>query len=86
MSELSSNQNFTANNLGLDESPAIDEKATHFEINLQKHTKELKECQAEHKLSSCLPCEQLLKCKKRNDYVKAAFDKMCQGEDRGFIF
>lgn len=90
MPTLNSNENFKANHnssLNINEpESAIDEKAKYFSLDLENKTKELKQCQAEHNLNSCLPCSQLLACKKRNAYVKAAFDKMCQGEDRGFIF
>lgn len=90
MPTLNSNENFKANqnsSLNINElESAIDEKAKYFSLDLENKTKELKQCQAEHNLNSCLPCSQLLACKKRNAYVKAAFDKMCQGEDRGFIF
>lgn len=90
MPTLNSNENFKANqnsSLNINEpESAIDEKAKYFSLDLENKTKELKQCQAEHNLNSCLPCSQLLACKRRNAYVKAAFDKMCQGEDRGFIF
>lgn len=90
MPTLNPNENFKANqngSLNINEpESAIDEKAKYFSLDLENKTKELKQCQAEHNLNSCLPCSQLLACKKRNAYVKAAFDKMCQGEDRGFIF
>lgn len=90
MPTLNSNENFKANqnsSLNINEpESAIDEKAKYFSLDLENKTKELKQCQAEHNLNSCLPCSQLLTCKRRNAYVKAAFDKMCQGEDRGFIF
>lgn len=90
MPTLNSNENFKANqnsSLNINElENAIDEKAKYFSLDLENKTKELKQCQAEHNLNSCLPCSQLLACKRRNAYVKAAFDKMCQGEDRGFIF
>ena len=90
MPTLNSNEIFKANqnsSLNINEpESAIDEKAKYFSLDLENKTKELKQCQAEHNLNSCLPCSQLLACKKRNAYVKAAFDKMCQGEDRGFIF
>lgn len=90
MPTLNSNENFKVNqnsSLNINEpESAIDEKAKYFSLDLENKTKELKQCQAEHNLNSCLPCSQLLACKKRNAYVKAAFDKMCQGEDRGFIF
>lgn len=90
MPTLNSNENFKANqnsSLNINEpESAIDEKAKYFSLDLENKTKKLKQCQAEHNLNSCLPCSQLLACKKRNAYVKAAFDKMCQGEDRGFIF
>lgn len=92
MPTLNSNENFKANqnsslNINeLENASQLDEKAKYFSLDLENKTKELKQCQVEHNLNSCLPCSQLLACKKRNAYVKAAFDKMCQGEDRGFIF
>ena len=60
MPTLNSNENFKANqnsSLNINEpESAIDEKAKYFSLDLENKTKELKQCQAEHNLNSCLPC------------------------------
>ena len=57
-----------------------------FRLDLEDKTRILKQCHADHNASSCMPCESFFECEKRKAYVKAAFDKMCLGEDKGFIF
>ena len=58
-----------------------------FIIELENKIKALKECQ-NTKLGkeSCFGCEDFFVCDLRHAYVKAAYDKMCEGEDKGFAF
>lgn len=58
-----------------------------FIIELENKTKALKECQNTRQgKESCLGCEMIFECELRHAYVKAAYDKMCEGEDKGFAF
>lgn len=57
-----------------------------FVIELENKTKALKECQSAKGFSSCMGCEQIFSCDLRHSYVKAAYNKMCEGEDKGFAF
>ena len=54
---------------------------------LENITEALKECQnAKQGKESCSECENFFSCDLRRSYVKAAYDKMCEGEDKGFAF
>lgn len=46
----------------------------------------LEQCQAQHTLTSCLPCSQLLQCNIREGYVKAVYESMSKGHGGGFEF
>lgn len=58
-----------------------------FIIELENKTKALKECQNKKQgKESCMGCAEFFSCELRHEYVKAAYDKMCEGEDKGFAF
>lgn len=58
-----------------------------FVIELENKTKALKECQSSTQGGqSCMGCAKFFECEIRHAYVKAAYDKMCEGEDKGFAF
>lgn len=47
---------------------------------------ELKRCQKEHSLHSCLGCEKILGCPIRNAYINAVYESMNKGRGGGFEF
>ncbi len=57
-----------------------------WEIALEDQTKILKECQEKRGLKSCLGCQEVNKCKLRDDYVRAVYDSMSKGVGGGFEF
>jgi len=57
-----------------------------WEIALEEKTAELKACQKERGLKSCLACEKLNDCLLRDSYVKAVYDSMNKGSSGGFEF
>jgi len=57
-----------------------------WQIILQQKKVELKNCQKEHNVSSCLKCEKVLDCELRDTYVKAVYDSMNKGKGGGFEF
>ncbi len=57
-----------------------------WEIALRVKTEELKKCQQEHQLQSCMKCEKFLVCELRDTYVKAVYDSMNKGTGGGFEF
>lgn len=62
-------------------------ESSDFIAQLENITEALKECQnAKQGKESCSGCENFFSCDLRRSYVKAAYDKMCEGEDKGFAF
>jgi len=57
-----------------------------WEIALEERVKELKACQDEKNLKSCLGCELVDNCELRDSYVKAVYESMSKGEGGGFEF
>ncbi len=57
-----------------------------YEIALEEALKELKACQKQKGLSSCLECKEVIGCKVRNSYVKAVYESMNKGKGGGFEF
>ena len=57
-----------------------------FDLALDVKLKELKECQKNNNLDSCLKCEKIIGCELRNSYVKAAYETMNKGSGGGFEF
>jgi hypothetical protein len=57
-----------------------------WEIILEEKTKELKTCQHEKNLKSCLGCDKVNECELRDSYVKAVYESMNKGAGGGFEF
>ncbi len=57
-----------------------------WEQKLQKALQELKECQAQKQMKSCMKCKEFLECKIRDRYVAAVYESMNRGEGGGFEF
>ncbi len=57
-----------------------------YEIKLQNATNELKICQKEKNVDSCLKCDKIIGCTIRNKYVHAVYDSMNKGQSGGFEF
>ncbi|HGZ69826.1 MAG TPA: hypothetical protein ENL00_00355 [Nitratifractor sp.] len=53
---------------------------------LDKKLLELQKCQREVGLESCFPCEKLLKCELRKEYIQAVYASMNKGSGGGFEF
>ena len=61
-------------------------KMEQWDIALEEKTKELKTCQQEKGLKSCLGCEEVNNCDIRDSYVKAVYESMSKGVGGGFEF
>jgi len=57
-----------------------------WDLKLQNRLKELKSCQEQHKVKSCLNCSKLLDCKIRDSYIHAVYSSMNKGVGGGFEF
>ncbi len=57
-----------------------------WQILLKQKRNEVESCQAEHQISSCLKCSDLLECELRDAYIKAVYDSMSKGKGGGFEF
>jgi len=57
-----------------------------WKIALVRKKSELKACQAEHQIKSCMKCDKLLDCTVRDAYIKAVYDSMSKGAGGGFEF
>ena len=57
-----------------------------WQLALEEKLKELKECQQNQNLNSCLKCEKVIGCELRNTYVKAVYESMNKGSGGGFEF
>jgi hypothetical protein len=57
-----------------------------WEESLEIKLKELKECQSQKSISSCMSCRDILECKLRQEYVKAVYESMNKGQGGGFEF
>jgi len=57
-----------------------------WEIVLEEKTIELKSCQEQKGLKSCLGCEKIDHCELRDSYVKAVYESMNKGAGGGFEF
>ena len=62
------------------------EQPDKWESILQEKTIELKACQQQKGLKSCLGCEKIDHCELRDAYVKAVYDSMNKGAGGGFEF
>jgi len=57
-----------------------------WELQLKAKEIELKECQKQHNLDSCLKCINLLNCQLRDSFVHAVYSSMNKGKGGGFEF
>ena len=57
-----------------------------FKEKLELETQNLKRCQQEHSIDSCLKCQKLIGCEVRATYVKAVYLSMNKGKGGGFEF
>ena len=57
-----------------------------WQIALQAKLKELKRCQEQMGLESCLACSKLHACQLRDSYVHAVYASMNKGAGGGFEF
>ena len=57
-----------------------------WQIALDKPLEDLKQCQIDKNIDSCLKCNQLLKCEIRDQYIKAVYESMNKGSGGGFEF
>ena len=57
-----------------------------WDITLEEKTEELKTCQQNKGLKSCLGCEKVNNCDIRDTYVKAVYESMSKGATGGFEF
>ena len=62
------------------------EEKDKFEIEFDKKTQDLLDCQQKNGIDSCFKCEKILDCQIRDDYVKATFENMSKGQSGGFDF
>jgi len=62
------------------------EAADRYERTLEEKTAELKACQKQHGLQSCLPCPELDTCALHEAYVDAVHASMHKGSTGGFEF
>ncbi len=62
------------------------QKLDRYEQMLAEKTKELKKCQEQKKVDSCLKCKEIIGCKVRNEYVDAVYLSMNKGKGGGFEF
>ncbi|MFP4332263.1 MAG: hypothetical protein ACLFQJ_03105 [Campylobacterales bacterium] len=57
-----------------------------FDKELEEKTLELKKCQEQKSITSCLSCSEALGCEVRNGYVKAVYFSMSKGDTGDFEF
>ncbi len=57
-----------------------------WELALEQKLAELKECQKNKNVNSCMKCELTFECDLRKAYVKAVYESMNKGQGGGFEF
>ena len=57
-----------------------------YEKLLETKLLELKQCQAEQEITSCMSCRSYLKCILREEYVSSVYSSMSKGKSGGFEF
>jgi predicted nucleic acid-binding Zn ribbon protein len=58
----------------------------HWSAILKLKTQELKACQNEKSLQSCMDCSKILECQTRDEFVKAVYESMNKGQEGDFEF
>ncbi|MDF1881397.1 hypothetical protein JHD50_08810 [Sulfurimonas sp. MAG313] len=57
-----------------------------FEERLTQMASEVKTCQKNYGLTTCMTCESLIGCELRKQYVQVTYESMSKGEIGGFEF
>ena len=57
-----------------------------YEKILQDVTVELKKCQKDNRVISCMKCKKIIGCEMRKKYVNAVYQSMNKGASGGFEF
>ncbi|EAK0952465.1 hypothetical protein A0Z28_05560 [Campylobacter lari] len=57
-----------------------------FELALEVKKNELRACQNDKNLKSCLPCSLIFECSLRKEYIDAVYKSMSKGKEGGFDF
>lgn len=57
-----------------------------WQLELGVKKRELEVCQLEHRVKSCLSCQELNHCEVRDAYVHAVYNSMNKGAGGGFEF
>jgi len=57
-----------------------------WEEKLEQMIVELKSCQNEKSLNSCIPCSKCFGCDLRKRYVNSVYESMSKGSSGGFEF
>jgi len=57
-----------------------------FEDRLTQMINEVKQCQTDKNVDSCMRCEKLIGCELRKQYVQTTYESMSKGEIGGFEF
>ena len=57
-----------------------------FTQRLEGKSRLLQQCQQSKSFSSCSKCESFLACETRQEYVKAVYESMSEGQQGGFDF
>ncbi len=57
-----------------------------WELALEEKLKELKKCQEDNNINSCMKCHKILECTLRKEYVNAVYESMNKGKGGGFEF
>jgi len=57
-----------------------------WEKKLEQMIVELKSCQNEKALNSCIPCSKCFECDLRKKYVNSVYESMNKGSSGGFEF
>ncbi|MEA3353088.1 MAG: hypothetical protein U9Q33_04635 [Campylobacterota bacterium] len=57
-----------------------------WDIALDAKIKQLKECQVQNNIDSCLKCDKVLNCEVREKYVVSVYESMNKGSGGGFEF
>lgn len=70
----------------MDENVTQDNSKDQWEIALDEQIKILNECQQSFGFEGCEPCEKILDCVIRKNYVVAVYQSMNKGSGGGFEF
>ncbi len=57
-----------------------------YQKQLKEKTVQLKKCQKDNNVDSCLKCKKIIGCEIRKNYVDAVYESMSKGQGGGFEF